>query len=190
MLNAYPSVQSFLASLPPAARPFAASEYGLPVHTAYLGARESDLGAFAARIRSSFGPDAKPILDPLLVCAEAFESVQPDRDRYFIPDGKVQEFVFMGAKWRAGWALVLGGDSQNLIGELQKREFMVFTDQPGIPDTWDIGPRDTSPVYFLQMMVRYGLVWGRIAPAMTTSWGISWSATCPASWSSERTSPP
>ena len=41
---------------------------------------------------------------------------------------------------------------------------MVFTDQAGIPDTVFIGSRDTSPIYFLQLMVRYGLIWGRIAP--------------------------
>ncbi|MGE5558992.1 MAG: hypothetical protein ACM3WV_10335 [Bacillota bacterium] len=41
---------------------------------------------------------------------------------------------------------------------------MIFTDLPGIPDTRFIGARDTSPIYFLQMMVRYGLIWGRIAP--------------------------
>ena len=71
----------------------------------------------------------------------------------------------MGSKWRAGWALVLGGNgSEQLIQDLQEREFMVFTDLPGLPDTWDIGSRETSPVYFLQMMVRYGLTWGRIKP--------------------------
>ena len=157
-------VHAFLASLPHGARPFTASEYGLPVHAAYLGERDADLTALAAKIESGFGPDAKPILDPLLMCAEALESVQPDRERFFIPDSKLQEFVFMGSKWRAGWALVLGGGAEKLIEELQKREFMVFTDEPGLRDTWDIGPRDTSPLYFLQMMVRYGLIWGRIAP--------------------------
>ena len=41
---------------------------------------------------------------------------------------------------------------------------MVFTDRPGIDGTTYVGNRDTSPIYFLQLMVRYGLIWGRISP--------------------------
>ena len=71
----------------------------------------------------------------------------------------------MGAKWQAGWALVLGErHTPELLTELQRRSYMVFTDQPGIADTRFIGERPTSPIYFLQLMVRYGLIWGGIAP--------------------------
>ncbi len=48
--------------------------------------------------------------------------------------------------------------------ELKSRGFMVFTDCEDIPDTAYIGGRPTSPIYFLQLMVRYGMVWGRIRP--------------------------
>ena len=41
---------------------------------------------------------------------------------------------------------------------------MKYSDLRDIPDTVYIGSRSTSGVYFLQLMVRYGLVWGRIAP--------------------------
>lgn len=165
MFPAQTAIQSLLPLVPDKALPFSGSEYPLPVHAAYLADKPSDLKFLAGKLAAFSGTDVKPLLDPLLLCAEAAESAQSDRDKYFIPDRKVQNFVFMGSKWRAGWALVLGGEGQeNLVDQLKKREFMVFTDQPGIPDTWDIGPRETSPIYFLQMMVRYGLVWGRIKP--------------------------
>ena len=65
----------------------------------------------------------------------------------------MQSYVFSGSKWKAGWALVLGGDDQQeLIDKLNERDFMVFTDLPDIPDTIYIGNRPTSPIYFLQMM--------------------------------------
>ncbi|MGA2381450.1 MAG: hypothetical protein ABSG85_19290 [Spirochaetia bacterium] len=61
--------------------------------------------------------------------------------------------------------LVLGNvENAAVVKLLIERDFMVFTDQPGIEGTVFIGARDTSPIYFLQLMVRYGLVWGRIAP--------------------------
>ena len=159
------AIKALLSALPEKAEPFSGSEYPLPVHAAYLAEVPSDLNALSGRLSAFSGTDVKPLVDPILICAEAIESAQPDRGKYFIPDRKVQDYVFMGSKWRAGWALVLGGNgSEQLIEDLQDREFMVFTDVPGLPDTWDIGPRETSPVYFLQMMVRYGLTWGRIKP--------------------------
>jgi hypothetical protein len=61
--------------------------------------------------------------------------------------------------------LVLGGEDQKeLIVELKQLDLMVFTDHPNIADTIYVGDRPTSPVYFLQLMVRYGLVWGQITP--------------------------
>ena len=165
MFSAYDAIQSLIAALPGHTGSFAGSEYLLPVHTAYLADAPSDLKALSERLAAFHGSDVKPIIDSVLLGAEAVESVQPDRERHFITDRAVQDYVFMGSKWRAGWALVLGTeDSRGLIQKLQAMDFMVFTDQPGIPEAWHIGSRETSPVYFLQLMVRYGLVWGRIKP--------------------------
>lgn len=57
-----------------------------------------------------------------------------------------------------------GGKQKELVEKLKEKGFMVFTDCQDIPDTYFIGSRSTSPVYFLQIMVRYGLIWGRISP--------------------------
>ena len=159
------ALKTLLATLPAEARPFSGSEIPLPVRAAYLADKPLDLPALGRTLASFHGSDVKPAIDPVLLCAEAVESVQPDRETYFIVDRSVQEYVFTGSKWRAGWALVLGAEgSEGLIRGLQEREFMVFTDLPGIKDTRDIGPRETSPIYFLQLMIRYGLTWGRIRP--------------------------
>ena len=99
------------------------------------------------------------------MAAEAVESNQADKAQFFITDRTTRDLVFTGSKWKAGWVLVLGGDDQPaLIAKLKQQDFMVFTDQPHIADTIYIGQRPTSPIYFLQLMVRYGLIWGKIAP--------------------------
>ena len=100
-----------------------------------------------------------------MIAAEQCEAASPDKEEYFLNDRTVQSLVFTGSKWRAGWALVLGGRKHEETVELLKvRDFMVFTDRPGINGTTYVGNRDTSPIYFLQLMVRYGLVWGGISP--------------------------
>jgi hypothetical protein len=57
---------------------------------------------------------------------------------------------------------------------------MVFTDQSGVDDTRFM-ESSTSPVYFLQLMMRCGLIWSGIAPGMTTSRAASSRTTCSAS---------
>lgn len=157
------AVDSLLKQLPACRMEFKGSEFPLPVHTAYYSGTFPETESYKLKLQSVKGDDAKPYVDMVVLGAEAIESNMADKESYFITDRKLQNYVFMGSKWRAGWALVLGGEgSENLIESLKKREFMIFTDIPGIADTWYIGNRETSPVYFLQMMVRYGLVWGRI----------------------------
>jgi acetyl-CoA decarbonylase/synthase, CODH/ACS complex subunit beta len=159
------AVEQILALLPERAWDFTGSQYPAPVRATFLGDGSLDIAGLCTELLAKQAGDAKDLLRPLLLAAEVVEAAQDDSPQFFIADRAVQSFVFMGSKWRAGWALVLGGaDQGELIGRLQERSFMVFTDQAGIPDTAYIGGRDTSPIYFLQLMVRYGLIWGRIAP--------------------------
>jgi hypothetical protein len=159
------AIAEILALLPARAGSFAGSAYPLPVRSALLGDKALDLTALRADLLARRDGEVKDLLEPLLLAAEAIESTQDDRADYFITDLATQGYVFTGSKWRAGWALVLGGEGQQeLVRELQERRFMVFSDLPGQAETRYIGLRLTSPIYFLQMMLRYGLVWGRIAP--------------------------
>lgn len=159
------AINQLLSIMPGTISSFAGSQYPLPLKTTFLGNENLDLEALRLSLSNSQDGDVKDALEPVLLAAELFEAAQPDRDRYFLTDSKVRSLVFTGAKWRAGWALVLGGHLHlQLIDALKAKDFMVFTDVPDIDNTHFIGDRPTSPIYFLQLMVRYGLIWGRIAP--------------------------
>ncbi|MFC1717024.1 hypothetical protein ACFL6S_25375 [Candidatus Poribacteria bacterium] len=159
------AVKEILELLPDQVYSFDGSEYPLPVKATFLGDKEIDIPSIRQEIDQKQNGDVKELLDPLLLAAELCEAAQEDKEQFFLTDGKVQGNVFRGSKWQAGWALVLGGEDQSeLIEKLRENSFMVFTDLPDIPETVYIGDRSTSPIYFLQLMVRYGLVWGRIAP--------------------------
>jgi hypothetical protein len=158
------AVKDILRLLPEHMGSFSSMEYPLPVKTIFMADRDLDIQQIRRGLKAKQSGDVKDLIAPLLLAAEICESVMEDREKYFLTDAKVQSYVFSGAKWQAGWVLVLGGEQEKLIRKLKDRGFMVFTDQPGIEDTHDIGQRPTSPIYFLQLMVRYGLVWGRIKP--------------------------
>jgi CO dehydrogenase/acetyl-CoA synthase beta subunit len=159
------AIEQLLGMMPDEVHGFAGSAYPAPVRAALLGQKTLRLPTLRSELLAKQDGDVRDLLEPMLLAAEVVEAAQADKARYFITDLAAQSLVFTGSKWRAGWALVLGGDDQQeLIEQLQARSFMVFTDLPGIADTHYIGSGPTSPIYFLQLMVRYGLIWGRIAP--------------------------
>ena len=161
------AVKEFLKLLPAKISHFRGSQYPLPIKTAFLGLGDDKLSISELRqtLSKKQDKDIKYLLEPFLLAAELYEASQKDNKKYFITDKEVQSYVFMGSKWKAGWVLVLGGKNQSrLIDNLKNNNFIVFTDLPNIPDTVYIGNRLTSPVYFLQLMVRYGLIWGNIKP--------------------------
>ena len=158
-------MKDILELIPKSVSYFEGSEYPLPIKTTIFGKDKLNLDNLNKELIEKKDKDIKEILELLLIAAELFEASQKDNSKYFITDKNLRELVFMGSKWRAGWVLVLGGnDQKELIYKLKEKEFIVFTDIPGIEETYYIGNRNTSPIYFLQMMVRYGLMWGRIKP--------------------------
>lgn len=159
------ALKDILAMLPSEVNSFGGTEYPLPIAQTFLGTEPVDLVRLRASLAEWRDSDPKTLLMPLLIAMEQCEAASADRAQFFIEDRQVQSLVFTGSKWRAGWVLVLGDGQEQKIAELLKaRSFMVFTDQPGVDGTICIGTRDTSPVYFLQLMVRYGLIWGGIRP--------------------------
>ena len=159
------AIRELTNMLPEYAGSFEGSVYRLPVAVTFLGDNPPDIRNLKRELIRKQDGDVKELLEPVLLAAELCEAACPDRDRYFVTDQALQSKVFMGSKWMAGWALVLGAEGQEeLLEKLKEKGFMVFCDIPGVPDTIYIGNRSTSPVYFLQMMVRYGLIWGGIAP--------------------------
>lgn len=159
------AIDRLLEILPGSSGCFEGSVYPMPVHTTFLGGAAQDAESLRHELEAQRESDVKDVLEPVLLASERFESVQPDRQRYYITDAKVRDYVFMGSKWTAGWALVLGSrGNMELCAKLMEKGFYVFTDVEGIEGTYFIGTRETCPIYFLQMMVRYGLIWGRIQP--------------------------
>ena len=159
------AIEQLMRLLPQEAGAFAGSQFPLPVKTAIVGTGVADVPTLRQRLAELARGDVKHLVEPLLVAAEVIESAAADRQERFLTDADVRGRVFTGSKWMAGWALVLGERNRlPIITKLQERGFMCFVDAPGIDKTTFIGDRDTSPIYFLQMMVRYGLIWGQIAP--------------------------
>lgn len=141
---------------------FEDSQISLPVTSTFYGDKDINLKYIRNQVKETYND--KEILEPILIASELYEAGMEDKEKFFISDREVQKFVF-SSKWKAGWVLILGGkDQKQLIEKLKEKNFMVFTDLPEIVDTYYIGNRETSPIYFLQLMVRYGLIWGKINP--------------------------
>ena len=159
------AVEELVGLLPRTMGSFEGSQYPLPVKAAFMGHRPLEVRHLHDELLKKRRSDVKHLIEPILLGAELVEAARPDRAEYFLTDQKVQGLVFTGSKWRPGWALVLGDRGHaDYVSELLRRDFVVFTDHPGIEKTTYIGNRPTSPIYFLQLMIRYGLVWGRIRP--------------------------
>ncbi len=146
------TVAQLLAALPEKLHTFEGSAYPLPLCQAVLG-RLPEISEIADAARSDDGDVGHHSLH-VAMAAECYEAAHPDADDAFVKDARLRSMVFMGGKWRAGWTFILGDESETIVPSLEQRNFMV---QVG-------GPRATWPVYWLQMMVRYAMIWGQIPP--------------------------
>jgi hypothetical protein len=146
-----PALVELLEQLPDEPVAFPGSDYPLPLCQAVLG-RVPSPQEVGRLVEDTDPDDVGHLALHAALAAECFEAAQPDAQERFVTDASLRGDVFMGSKWRAGWTFVLGTRTEELRDALGKRSFMVF---PG-------GPRSTQPVYWLQMMVRYAMVWGRI----------------------------
>ena len=139
--------------------PFAGSEYPFPLNQALAGGL--DLG----RLK-----DGNPEHGALLL-AEAVAACQPERDKLFIPDSQVRALL-LRLNAGTGWALVMGGpddSTKRLLSLLDAERFVIFSSLPAgciptISGARDLGSHPTGPVYFLQALARYGLIYGRVTP--------------------------
>jgi len=145
-------------------RPFERSQFPFPVCNAVYGMEFDPDDVFEQFL--TLEPHKAGFLETFAAAAELVESAQPDRDDFFMDDAFVRGMVFSGAKWKAGWGMVWGhteGTAQ-MTAELDKRDFLLFTAGRGHEAALFLGRRPTSLIYFLQLMVRYGLIWGRQEP--------------------------
>ncbi|MEE8325313.1 MAG: hypothetical protein V3R31_06620 [Candidatus Humimicrobiaceae bacterium] len=157
--------------VPGRAGSFKSSQFPLPVYFAISGKEKVNLAELKSELDRKSKGDIKDFIEPLLIAAELYESSLKDRPDYFITDSTLRKYVFTGSKWKAGWVLVLGATNETIIQKFLERDFMVLTDYQDTDhdglDSRYIGSRDTSPIYFLQMMFRYAMIWGRINPGQS-----------------------
>jgi len=160
-----PGLQTLLAQLPDAAVPFAPTQFPFPVSQVLFNAPPDPdrLRQGAAHLEAT---EAEPHHAAwiALSAAEAVESVQADRDQYFLPDGTFRGMVFTGIKWRAGWALLMGEGQGEYARAFNDASFMVYTTRPEIEIGRFLGERETSSIYFAQLLARYALLYSDVQP--------------------------
>ena len=161
----HPGFEKLLRILPDKAGNFDGTEFGQPAAMAYFGkgADAESLRQQAGELRSS-APEQ--MCEIAMVMAEMIESAAPDHDKYFQTDAKTRRHVFTGSKWRSGWVFLMGsGNHSELEQRFKERDFLVYAQNGGnLKNVIDLGPRETAAVYFLQIMVRYAMIWGGINP--------------------------
>jgi acetyl-CoA decarbonylase/synthase complex subunit beta len=160
-----------LQALPEAYRGFEGSEYPMPVSQAILG-EMPDMAQLRTWLTEAANGELKDLCEPVAVAAEVVESQSADRDEYFMQDDRARSAVFQGAKWRAGWVLVAGdGVTDGLVERLKAANYVVFSARHGDLRRQALPLRETGAVYFLQLMVRYAMIWGQIEPGQDHEMG-------------------
>jgi acetyl-CoA decarbonylase/synthase complex subunit beta len=103
---------------------------------------------------------------------EIQESLEPDKENYFITDDNFRRLCVGLNEGSNGWVLITGLDNktdvEELIMELDSRRLKPFA--YGLTATKlrkheyqfkDLGPRETGIIYFGQLLVRYALIYAR-----------------------------
>ena len=162
---ANPGLEKLLEALQDTPNDFDGSEYGRPAAMAYFG-KKLDAQNLRELARGLKGAPPAQQCELAMTVAEAIEAAAPDRAKYFQTDAKTRAHVFSGAKWRSGWVFLMGGGNHaELAQKFNQRSFLVFAQNgANLNNVVDLGPRETAAVYFLQVMVRYAMIWGRIRP--------------------------
>ena len=161
----HPGFEKLLDLLPKESPDFKGTLYGQPASIAYFGTvlPNNELRRRAEEVRLS--PPQK-MCDVALAMSEKIEAAAEDRDKYFQTDDKTRNEVFMGAKWSSGWVFLMGGENPaELAQKFRERQFQVFAQNgANLNRVIDLGPRETAAAYFLQIMVRYAMIWGELPP--------------------------
>ena len=161
----HPGFERLLELFPRESPDFNGTQFGQPSSMAYFGKilDNAEVRKRAEDVRLS---PPERMCEIAMAMAEKIEAATADRDKYFQTDDKTRNEVFMGAKWHSGWVFLMGGDDPaELAQKFKEREFQVFAQNgANLKGVIDLGPRETAAAYFLQIMVRYAMIWGELAP--------------------------
>ncbi len=152
--------------------PFPGSQFPYPLNQSLFG--EMNLESLRRSGRDIDGSHLNEELPVLLALAEAVEASLPDKSEFFVADRELRARL-VRLNSTDGWALLWGADDQptaELAARLQREHFQVYTVLAGDNDTSlslrmnkqfrFFGSRQTSSIYFLQLLVRYAHIYGRI----------------------------
>ncbi len=154
--------------LPEEVVPFGGSQFAFPISEVLFGS-PPDLAWVREEVERLDASDAEPheAAWVALAAAEAAESARPDRGEWFVTDGQFRGIVFMGIKWRAGWALVLGEHQEAYARAFDDAGFMTFVTRPGLKVGRFLGERETASIYFAQLLARYALLYSDVEPGQS-----------------------
>ncbi len=163
-----PGLSSLIQQLPERATAFDGSQFAFPMSEALFGS-PPDLPRLREEAEHLDAGDAQPqeAAWVALAAAEAAESARPDREEWFLTDGRFRGIVFTGIKWRAGWALVLGEDQEAYARAFDAAGFMTFVTRAGLEVGRFLGERETASLYFAQLLARYALVYSDVEPGQS-----------------------
>jgi hypothetical protein len=77
---------------------FQGFEYPQPVRSTFLGDKPLDIPLLRTKWVMEHADPVKDLLESILLATEAIESVQDDKEKYFITDRMTQSLVFTGSK--------------------------------------------------------------------------------------------
>jgi len=142
-------------------KPIVSERYPLPVCTAVCG-KVPEVGTVRERIRQRLDGDPVAALEPALVLLELLESNRPASVDH-LPDDAAFTGVCFASKRLNGWIAPLGdADSAALEDAVNARwQFKFFSAAEGT----------TNLYVLLNMLTRYGFVYGRIEPGDSHAMG-------------------
>lgn len=78
------AILQLIDQLPDQAGCFQGSEYPQPVRSTFLGGKPLDIPLFRTKLVMEHADPVKDLLESILLAAEGIESVQDDKEKYFI----------------------------------------------------------------------------------------------------------
>jgi acetyl-CoA decarbonylase/synthase complex subunit beta len=142
--------------------PFQDTQFPYPIIQSLFGTdRPQD---FLERARQLQEGPLEEQLSVALGLAELSEAARPDKGQSFINDRALRGRL-VGLNTATGWALLWGRDEElcRLLQEASFQVFAVLEEGESLPGTYKLlGTRPTAAVYFIQAVLRYPHIYGRV----------------------------
>ncbi|MBI4287817.1 MAG: hypothetical protein HY671_05245 [Chloroflexi bacterium] len=147
--------------------PFLNTRFPFPVTQSFFG-RDFHWDVLEDQVEEIDEANVVNHLPLVLALAEGVEASQPDREEHFVSDKELKRRLAQLSQG-GGWALVWGDGGKKtaqLLDLLHERRFQSYVvapePSPQRAGLTYLGDRPTSVIYYLQCLVRYAHIYGRI----------------------------